>query len=183
MKFIETSLKGAYIVEPEPFRDDRGFFARTFCKREFSEIKHTKEFVQFNHSMTTTKGTLRGMHYQIPPSAEIKLIRCIRGSVYDVIIDIRKNSPTFLKHFGVTLSESNLKMIYIPEGFAHGFQTLEDNAQMLYHHTEYYTPQNERGLNYKDPAFKIDWPLIPVNMTEKDQKYSFIDTNFKGIET
>ena len=182
MKFIETPLSGAYVIELEPFRDERGLFARTFCKREFAQINHNKEFVQFNHSQTAQKGTLRGMHYQIPPSAEIKLIRCIRGSVFDVIIDIRENSPTFLKYFGVTLSENNMKMIYVPEGFAHGFQTLEDNAQMIYYHTNYYTPENERGLNYKDPALKIDWPLTPLNITPKDKKHSFIDTNFKGIK-
>jgi dTDP-4-dehydrorhamnose 3,5-epimerase len=182
MKFVETPLKGAYIIELESFRDDRGFFARTFCKREFKEIGHIKEFVQFNHSMTIQKGTIRGIHFQVPPSSEIKLIRCIRGKVYDVIIDIRKHSATFLQYFGVILSEENLKTIYVPEGFAHGFQTLENNSQMIYHHTEYYTPQNERGLNYKDQLFKIDWPLVPINVSEKDQKYPLIDNNFKGIE-
>ncbi len=182
MKFIETSLSGAYIIELEPFADGRGFFARTFCKHEFSRIHHTKEFVQFNHSMTSVKGTLRGMHYQVPPTAEIKLIRCIRGKVFDVIIDIRKNSPTFLNHISVILSEDNMKMIYVPEGFAHGFQTLENNSQMIYHHSEYYTPENERGLYYNDPCLKIDWPLTPINMTTKDQNYPPIDNNFKGIE-
>ncbi len=182
MKFIETSLSGAYIIELEPFIDERGFFARTFCKREFKQIHHTKEFVQFNHSMTSIRGTLRGMHYQVPPNTEIKLIRCIRGKVFDVIIDIRKHSPTFLKHFSLILSEDNMKMIYVPEGFAHGFQTLEDNSQMIYHHSGYYTPQNERGLNYNDPCFKIHWPLPPINMTTKDQNYPLIDNNFKGIE-
>jgi dTDP-4-dehydrorhamnose 3,5-epimerase len=182
MKFIETPLKGAYTIEIEPHIDDRGFFVRTYCKREFDQIHHTKEFVQFNHSMTVKKGTLRGMHYQVPPSAEIKLIRCIRGKVLDVVIDLRKNSPTFLQHISIVLSEDNRQMIYVPEGFAHGFQTLEDNSQMIYHHTEYYTPENERGLNYSDPAFQIKWPLPPINMTHKDQEYPFIDNNFKGIE-
>jgi dTDP-4-dehydrorhamnose 3,5-epimerase len=182
MIFLETPLQGAYVVEPEPFRDERGFFARTFCKQEFARIDHTREFVQFNHSMTYLKGTLRGMHYQVPPSAEIKLIRCIRGKVFDVIIDIRKNSKTFLTYFSVILSEDNMKMVYVPEGFAHGFQTLEDNSQMIYHHTEFYTPRNERGLNYKDPAMAIKWPLDPINVTTKDQEYPVIDTNFKGIE-
>jgi dTDP-4-dehydrorhamnose 3,5-epimerase len=182
MKFIETDLKGAYIIDLEPRKDDRGFFARTFCKREFKEITHTKEFVQFNHSMSARKGTLRGMHYQVPPSSEIKLIRCIRGKVFDVIIDLRSGSPTFLKHIGVILSEENMKMIYVPEGFAHGFQTLEDNAQMIYHHTEYYNPENERGLHHKDPVLNIEWPLAPVNLSDKDQKYLYIDTNFKGIK-
>jgi dTDP-4-dehydrorhamnose 3,5-epimerase len=181
MKFLDTGLKGAYIIELEPRRDERGLFARTFCKREFSEINHTKEFVQFNHSMSSQKGTLRGMHFQIPPSAEIKLIRCIRGAVLDVIIDLRKGSPTFLKHIQVVLSEENMNMIYVPEGFAHGFQTLEDNTQMIYHHTEYYSPENERGLNFNDPTFNITWPLEPINLSEKDKKNPYIDNNFKGI--
>lgn len=182
MKFSETELKGAYIIDLEPRKDDRGFFARTFCKREFDEISHTKEFVQFNHSMSAQKGTLRGMHFQVPPSAEIKLIRCISGKVFDVIIDLRTGSPTFLKHIGVILSEENMKMIYVPEGFAHGFQTLEDNTQMIYHHTEYYAPENERGLHHMDHALNIEWPLAPINMSDKDQKYPYIDNNFKGIK-
>jgi dTDP-4-dehydrorhamnose 3,5-epimerase len=153
MKFIPTSLNGAYIIELEPFRDERGFFARTFCKKEFSAIGHDKEFVQFNHSMTRQKGTVRGMHYQVPPSAETKLIRCISGEVCDVIIDIR-----------------------------HGFQTLADDSQMIYHHTAYYNPENERGLRYSDPALGIKWPLPPVNLTEKDQNYPLVNNQFKGIK-
>lgn len=182
MKFIQTHLKGAYVIELEPFRDERGLFARTYCKNEFSAIGHQKEFVQFNHSMTKFKGTIRGMHLQIPPSAEIKLIRCIRGEVYDVIIDIRKDSPTFLQHFHITLSDENLKMIYVPEGFAHGFQTIADNSEMIYHHTAYYDPVNEHGFRYNDPAFRISWPLDPLTITEKDRKYPLINHNFKGIE-
>lgn len=181
MKFIETELKGAYIIDLEPRKDDRGLFARTFCKREFQEIGHNKEFVQFNHSMSVQKGTLRGMHFQNPPSAEIKLIRCIRGKVFDVIIDLRAGSSTFLKHIGVVLSEENMRMIYVPEGFAHGFQTLEDNTQMIYHHTEYYAPGSEGGLNFRDPSLNIEWPLTPTNLSDKDQKYPYIDNNFKGI--
>lgn len=181
MKFFETELKGAFIIELEPRRDERGLFVRTFCKREFAEINHTKEFVQFNQSVSLQKGTLRGLHFQVPPSSEIKLIRCIRGKVFDVIIDLRMGSPTFLQHIEVILSDEKMNMIYVPEGFAHGFQTLEDNSHMIYHHTEYYTPENERGLNYNDPAFNILWPLEPVNVSEKDQKHPFIDHNFNGI--
>jgi len=182
MKFIETILKGAYIIELEPFGDSRGFFARTFCKREFKEIGHTKEFVQFNHSMTSEKGTLRGLHYQVPPSSEVKLIRCIKGEVYDVIVDLRAGSPTFLNHIGVVLSEDNMKMIYVPEGFAHGFQTLKDNSQMIYHHTAYYTPEDERGLYFNDPKLDIKWPLDIKNLSEKDSKNPGIDINFNGIK-
>ena len=182
MKFLPTPLNGAYIVELEPFRDERGFFARTFCKKEFSVIGHNKEFVQFNHSMTRQKGTVRGMHYQVPPSAETKLIRCISGEVCDVIIDIRNDSPTFLQHLEVILSEENLRMIYVPEGFAHGFQTLAGNSQMIYHHTAYYNPENERGLRFSDPALGIKWPLPPVNLTVKDQNYPLVNNQFKGIK-
>jgi dTDP-4-dehydrorhamnose 3,5-epimerase len=182
MKFTEIPLKGAYIIETEPFRDKRGLFARTYCKREFQEIGHNKDFVQFNHSATTQKGTLRGMHYQVPPSAEIKLIRCVSGKVYDVIVDIRFQSPTFLRCYGVELDEENMRMIYVPEGFAHGFQTLEDNTQLIYHHTQYYDPANERGIRYNDPSIAIEWPLEPVNVTDKDKSYPLIDNNFKGIK-
>ncbi len=181
MKFHQTGLKGAFIVEFEVLRDQRGFFARTFCKNEFTAIGHNKEFVQFNHSMTITKGTLRGMHYQAPPSSEIKLIRCICGEVYDVIVDIRKGSPTFLQHFAVSLSGENMKMIYVPEGFAHGFQTLRDNSQMIYYHTAYYAPSDERALRYNDPALNIEWPLEPLNVSGKDQNHPLITNSFKGI--
>jgi dTDP-4-dehydrorhamnose 3,5-epimerase len=182
MKYTEIHLKGAYIIELEPFRDSRGLFARTFCKKEFKKIGHHKEFVQFNHSATTHKGTIRGMHYQVPPGAEIKLIRCVSGSVYDIIIDVRHKSPTFLSYFGVELNEENMKMIYVPEGFAHGFQTLENNAQLIYHHTQFYNPEYERGIRYNDPAVGIEWPLEAVNVTEKDKNYPLIDNNFKGIK-
>jgi dTDP-4-dehydrorhamnose 3,5-epimerase len=182
MKYIETPLKGAYIIELEPFRDSRGLFARTFCKKEFQKIGHNKEFVQFNHSLTLQKGTIRGMHYQVPPNSEIKLIRCVRGNVYDVIIDIRSGSTTFLNYFAVELNEDNMKMIYVPEGFAHGFQTLENNTQLIYHHTQFYSPQHERGIRYNDPVIAVEWPLEPMNVTEKDKNYPLIDNHFKGIK-
>jgi dTDP-4-dehydrorhamnose 3,5-epimerase len=182
MIYTETPLKGAYIIETEPFKDSRGLFARIFCKKEFKKIGHRKEFVQFNHSLTTQKGTVRGMHYQVPPSSEIKLIRCVRGIAYDVIIDIRRGSSTFLKHFAIELSEENMKMIYVPEGFAHGFQTLENNTQLIYHHTQFYNPEHERGIRFNDPATNINWPLDPVNITGKDKNYPLIDNNFKGIK-
>src|SRR5688572_15692356 len=126
MTFTPTELKGSFVIDLEPFIDDRGWFARFFCKREFESIGHTKEWVQLNHSMTIKKAALRGMHFQVPPFSEIKMVRCISGSVYDVIIDIRKDSDTFLKWFGVELSAENKRMIYIPEGFAHGFQCLTE---------------------------------------------------------
>lgn len=181
MTFKETPLIGAYIIELQPFSDDRGWFARTFCKNEFREIGHDQEFVQFNHSVTLKKGTIRGLHFQVPPYSEIKLIRCIRGCVYDVIIDIRENSPTFLQYVAVELSEKNMLSIYIPQGFAHGFQTLEDNSQLIYHHTAYYTPGHEAGLRYNDPAIGINWPLPVSVITEKDLNHFLINNSFKGI--
>ena len=181
MIFEATKLPGAYIIELEPFRDERGLFARTFCKRDFAEIDHQKEFVQFNHSHTRDKGTLRGMHYQHPPHAEIKLIRCIRGKVLDVIIDIRQDSPTFLQHIGVELSSENMRMIYVPEGFAHGFQTLVDHSELIYHHTAYYTPEAEGGLHALDPKLNIDWPLEPTVMSDKDKNQAFIQSPYTGI--
>ena len=181
MKFIQTTLPGAYIIELEPRNDERGFFVRLFCKKESSKIGHTKEFVQFNQSLTMQRGTVRGLHYQIHPAEEVKLVRCIRGQVYDVIVDLREGSPTFLQHFSVVLSEESLKMLYIPEGFAHGFQTLRDNTQMMYFHTAYYSPKNERGLLYNDPALNITWPLKVSNISEKDKNNPLININFKGI--
>ncbi len=181
MVFIETPLAGAFVIKLEPFQDERGLFARTFCQKEFEQIGHTENFVQFNHSMTVAKGCIRGMHFQKPPFAEIKLIRCIKGKVWDVIVDIRQNSMTFLKWFGVELSAENQKMIYIPKGFAHGFQTLEPNTELIYHHTAFYTPSAEGGLKYNDPKLKIDWKLTPEQLSKKDQEYNYINENFKGI--
>lgn len=181
MIFRKTQLDGAYIIELQPLSDDRGLFARTFCKNEFREIGHDQEFVQFNHSINNNKGTIRGMHYQFPPFTEIKLIRCIRGSVFDVIIDLRKGSATFLKYLSVELSEKNMLSLYIPQGFAHGFQTLEDNTQLIYHHTAFYTPGNEGGIRYNDPAVGISWPLPVSVITEKDLKHNLINNSFKGI--
>ena len=182
MIFQETKLQGAYIIEPEPFRDQRGFFARTFCRREFEKIGHHRDFVQFNHSHTSRKGTIRGLHYQRPPHAEIKLIRCIRGGVFDVIVDIRQGSRTFLDHISVELTEQNLKMIYVPEGFAHGFQTLDAHTELLYHHTAYYAPEAEGGVRYDDPLLGIEWPLSVGELSVKDQGYRHLEPHFKGLQ-
>lgn len=181
MIFQQTKLKGAYLIDLEPFQDQRGLFARTYCQREFRQIGHWKPFVQFNHSLTRERGVIRGLHYQRPPHAEIKLIRCVRGRVFDVMIDLRRGSPTFLQYIGVELSDQNRRMIYIPEGFAHGFQTLEDNTELIYHHTAFYTPEAEGGLRYDDPLLNVQWPLAPTYLSEKDQNHLFVDDNFKGI--
>jgi dTDP-4-dehydrorhamnose 3,5-epimerase len=180
MIFEETTLKGAYVVSLQLLTDARGGFARTFCKKEFQQINHQKEFVQLNHSYNTFKGTVRGMHFQLPPYQEIKLIRCIKGTVIDVIVDLRENSPTFLQHVSVELSAENKKMMYVPENFAHGFQTLEDDTELIYHHTQFYTPQADTGIRFNDPMLKINWPLEPVMVSEKDKNYKLIDHTFKG---
>lgn len=181
MIFTGTALKGSYIVSLTPFSDDRGWFARTYCKKEFAAIGHDKEWVQMNHSFTKEKGTVRGMHFQHPPLAEIKMIRCIAGAVLDVIVDIRKGSPTFLQHVSFELSAANKQMVYIPEGFAHGFQTLEENTELIYHHSEYYQPGVEGGLRYGDPKLNIQWPLPVINVSQRDNDHPLLDENFKGI--
>ncbi|MEO8820015.1 MAG: dTDP-4-dehydrorhamnose 3,5-epimerase [Ginsengibacter sp.] len=181
MKFIETKLKGCYEIEVVPHKDSRGWFSRTYCKNEFSEINHSKEWVQLNHSFTKEKGIIRGMHFQLPPYTEVKLVKCVSGSVYDVALDLRTNSNTFLKWFGIELSAENKKMILIPEGFAHGFQTLTDNCELIYHHTNFYSPNQEGGIKYDDPIVGINWPLKITNISEKDNQYEYLKENFKGI--
>lgn len=168
MKFTETKLSGAYVVDLNLIEDDRGFFARGFCANEFSEHKLKPEVVQTNLSFNHKKGTLRGLHYQSLPAAEAKFIRCIRGAIYDVICDLRPDSPTYLQHFGIELSADNRKALYIPEMFAHGYQSLEDNTEVLYQVSEFYTPNTEGGYRYDDPAFGINWPLPVSTISDKD---------------
>jgi dTDP-4-dehydrorhamnose 3,5-epimerase len=182
MKFEETRLKGSYVISLTPFGDSRGWFARTYCKKEFAAIGHDKEWVQLNHSFSAEKGTVRGMHFQLAGHKEIKMVRCIAGAVYDVMVDLRKGSPTFLQWEGVELSAENKKMLYIPEGFAHGFQTLTDDAELIYHHSAYYSPEHESGLRYNDEKLAISWPLEPTTVSERDQQHKLIDNQFTGIE-
>jgi dTDP-4-dehydrorhamnose 3,5-epimerase len=182
MKFIPTPLPGGFIIEPVPFTDKRGWFARTYCRNEFAQIGHDSEWVQMNHSYTAKKGSLRGMHYQVPPFMEIKLVRCIVGRVFDVIIDVREGSPTFLQWFGLELSAANRKALYIPAGFAHGFQTLADDCELIYSHSAYYTPGHEGGIRYDDPAIGIEWPLPVTEVSEKDGRLSLLTDQFKGIK-
>ena len=181
MNFIETKLKDCYEIEVFPNKDERGWFARTFCKDEFEKIDHHKEWVQINHSYTKEKGTLRGMHFQNPPYAEIKLVRCIVGKIFDVAIDLRKNSPSFLKWFGTELGAQNRKMLYIPEGCAHGFLALTNDAEVIYHHSSFYNPSSEAGINYLDPALKIEWPIGIEMISERDKSLPNLPENFKGI--
>jgi len=178
----ETPLQGAFIIEPNAFVDHRGFFARIFCVDELKEYGLACTIVQANHSKSIGIGTIRGLHYQRPPHAETKIIKCIKGRIFDVIVDVRKNSPTFLKWFGAELTAENKKMVYVPEGFAHGFQALEEEVEIIYLVTNFYSPDAEQGVHFNDPKIKIKWPITQKIITsEKDQKIPCIDTSFKGI--
>ncbi len=168
MKFRETELSGAYIIDIEPSKDDRGLFARAWCQKEFEAHGLSSSIVQANISQNRKRGTLRGLHWQRQPYAECKLLRCTRGSVYDVIVDLRRDSDTFRSWVGVELTEQNHRMLFVPENFAHGFQTLEDNSEIFYQVTQFYTPDAEWGARYDDPAFAIDWPLDVTAISEKD---------------
>jgi dTDP-4-dehydrorhamnose 3,5-epimerase len=181
MTFTPTPLSGSFIIDISLFKDCRGWFARTYCKNEFKQIGFSKEWLQMNHSFTLQKGTVRGMHYQLFPHQEIKLVRCIAGTVYDIIIDLRKGSSTFLQWFSLELSAANKKMLYIPEGFAHGFQTLTDDCELIYHHSELYTPSAEAGIRYNDSMININWPLRITEISERDANHLLLDNNFKGI--
>jgi len=169
--FTETELIGSYIIEIEKLEDERGFFARTWDQNLFKKIGLNPEIVQCNISFSKNKGTLRGMHYQISPYEEAKLIRCTKGSIFDVIIDLRKDSKSFKQWVGFKISEHDYKMLYVPEGFAHGFQTLEDNTEVIYQVSQFYNPASEQGIRWDDKAFKIKWPLQPSSISEKDQTY------------
>jgi dTDP-4-dehydrorhamnose 3,5-epimerase len=171
MKFHETELKGAFIIEPEKREDERGFFARSWCQREFEQHGLVPTVVQANISCNRKKGTLRGMHYQAAPHEETKLVRCTRGAIYDVIVDVRPESPTFRKWIGVELTARNYKMLYVPEGFAHGFQTLADDTEVVYQVTQFYTPGAERGIRWNDPAIQIEWPEAVHSISEKDANW------------
>ncbi|MGD8786438.1 MAG: dTDP-4-dehydrorhamnose 3,5-epimerase [Phycisphaerales bacterium] len=181
MKITELPLKNAYVLEPEPFTDHRGKFVRIYCFNELQRICHSKPIVQINHSLSKLKGTVRGMHFQYRPKAETKIIKCMRGSVFDVIIDIRRGSSTFLQWHGEVLSAENMKMMYIPEGFAHGFQVLEENIELLYLHTELYNREHEGCVSYDDPAISISWPLEVADISEKDQNHPLLSKDFAGI--
>lgn len=173
MKFIELSLQGAYLIEPELIEDSRGFFARSFCTHEFKKHGLNSNIYQCNISFNHKKGTLRGMHFQIGDNSEVKVVRCNSGAIYDVIIDLRPNSPTYKQWQGVELTAKNRTMLYIPEGFAHGFQTLEDNTELSYQMSEFFAPEQARGIRWNDPAFKIKWPYEqPTVISAKDQQYA-----------
>jgi dTDP-4-dehydrorhamnose 3,5-epimerase len=172
MIFIPTRLTGAYIIEMQPLEDERGFFVRSFCQREFESHGLSPRIAQCNVSYNKKKGTLRGMHYQAKPNEEAKLVRCTRGAIYDVIIDLRPASPTFMQWVAVELTAGNRKMLYIPEDFAHGFQTLEDDTEVFYQMSEFYVPECARGVRWDDPAFSVQWPDADRNISKRDQNFA-----------
>ena len=178
MKFTKTPIEGVYLIDLEKRGDDRGFFARSFCVNEFREAGLCTGFVQVNNSLTGTKGTLRGMHYQLQPKAETKIVRCIRGAFWDVVLDLRSDSPTFGKWYGAELSAENRQMMYCPKEFAHGFVTLTEDAEAFYFVDEFYAPEYERGIRWDDPRFKIDWPVDPVVISDKDRSWPDFDPQF-----
>lgn len=182
MIFNPTPLSGAYTIDLEKRGDNRGFFARVFCQEEFGKQGLLTQFVQVNNSLSAKKGTLRGMHYQLPPSAEVKVVRCIRGALYDVIVDLRPDSPTFKKWFGDELTTENRRMMYVPRGFAHGLVTLTEDTEVLYWVSAFYSPENERGVRFDDPAIGIAWPVPPSEISDKDRKWPDLDPAFHGLD-
>ncbi|HEY9115346.1 MAG TPA: dTDP-4-dehydrorhamnose 3,5-epimerase [Bacteroidales bacterium] len=177
MKFTETNLKGAYIIEIERIGDERGFFGRQWCQNEMTRMGLNAKIAQVNTSLNKEKGTLRGLHFQKFPYQETKLIRCIRGRIFDVIVDLRPDSVTFKKWFGLELAQDNYKMLYAPDNFAHGFITLEDNSEILYLVSQFYHPEAEAGLRWNDPQFSIEWPGQVKVISEKDKFRPDFDEN------
>lgn len=174
MIFRETRLPGAYVIEIEPRGDDRGLFARTFCRREFADQRLELEFVQSSISVTTRRGTIRGLHYQRPPHGEAKLVSCVRGAIHDVIVDLRPGSPTFRQWLPVEMTGGSHRMLYIPCEFAHGFQTLEDETEVSYMVSAFYAPDAATGIRHDDPALGIDWPLPVVEISERDRGWPLL---------
>lgn len=176
MIFSETGLFGAFLIEPELLADERGFFARVWCRREFADNALATEFVQSSISFSRARGTLRGMHFQRAPHEEDKLIRCTRGGIHDVIVDLRPDSPTFLRHAEATLTADNRMMLYVPKGFAHGFLTLEDSTEVAYSMSEYHQPEYAGGVRWDDPALGIEWPIEVRVISERDRAYPDFET-------
>jgi dTDP-4-dehydrorhamnose 3,5-epimerase len=177
MKFVETKLEGAYLIEPERFEDERGFFARTFCREEFEAHGLNPNVAQCNISFNKKKGTLHWMHYQIAPYDEAKLVRCTKGAIYDVIIDLRPESSSFKEWIAMELTEENRRMLYIPKSFAHRFQTLEDNTKVFYMMGKFYHPEYARGERWDDPAFGIEWSFPEIIVSDKDNRWPLFEEN------
>jgi dTDP-4-dehydrorhamnose 3,5-epimerase len=182
MKFTKAPLPGAFLIDLEPRSDERGFFARSFCSSEFAAQGLVQGFVQANTAFTAKRGTFRGLHYQLPPSAEVKLVRCVRGAIHDVIVDIRPESPTFRRWFGADLTADNRTMMYVPQGFAHGLITLTDDVEVHYLVSTPYDGVRERGLRYNDPAFGLKLPIEPISLSGKDAGWPDLDATFHGLD-
>ncbi|XWW47600.1 dTDP-4-dehydrorhamnose 3,5-epimerase [Fibrella sp. USSR17] len=179
MTFDETPIAGAYLITPSPRGDHRGWFMRTFDRAAFLTHDLCADWVQMNHSMTTTTGSIRGMHFQHVPAAEVKLVRCVAGRVFDVLVDLRPGSPTRWQWFGTELSAGNQQMLYIPEGCAHGFQTLEPNCELVYCHSAAYAPDHEDGVRYNDPKLNITWPLPVTDISARDMGFTLLDDSMQ----
>jgi len=179
--FRDTPLPGLKLIQRKPIEDSRGFLARVFSVDEFRLVGMEKPVAQINHTLTRSKGAVRGLHFQYPPHAEVKLVSCLAGAVFDVAVDLRTASATFLRWHGEVLSAENRRCLLIPEGFAHGFQTLTEDAQLLYLHTATYHPEAEAALNFADPTLAIDWPLPVTDLSDRDRMHPFIDSHFSGI--
>lgn len=182
MKFLETPLQDARLIQLEKRGDDRGFFARAFCSEEFGKAGLVTNFVQMNNSLSAKKGTLRGMHYQLAPHGEVKVVRCLRGAIWDCIVDLRPDSPTFGKWYGVELTAENRDALYVPRGFAHAILTLAPDTEVLYLVSDFYAPSAERGMRFDDPWLGIEWPIEPVELSEKDRNWPLFDPEFHGVE-
>lgn len=182
MHIRSTGIAGALVVEGQPHADHRGAFSRLFCERELAEVVGDRHVVQINHSRTHAVGAVRGMHFQHPPHAEMKMVRCVRGRVWDVLVDLRAGSPTFLHWLAEELSPDTSRMLVIPEGCAHGFQVLEADSELLYLHTAFYAPASEGALRYNDPQLAIRWPLPVTDLSERDKTHALLSNNFIGLD-
>ncbi|HEY6945957.1 MAG TPA: dTDP-4-dehydrorhamnose 3,5-epimerase [Candidatus Acidoferrum sp.] len=182
MIFAETKLRGAFVIDIERREDSRGFFARVFCQREFDAHGLKPIIAQANVAYNRKKGTLRGMHFQFPPAAETKLVRCTRGAILDIIVDLRPESPTYLQHVAVELTEENCRALYVPERFAHGYQVLRDNTETSYQVGEFYTPGSEGGLLYNDPRLGLEWPLPVSTISDKDQGWKLLEEQEEEVK-
>ena len=178
---LDTPLSGLKILQRKPIGDSRGYLERLFCSEELQTLAPGKNITQINHTLTTSRGTVRGLHFQRPPHAEIKFVSCLRGEVFDVVVDLRHNSPTFLHWHAEMLSAGNHRTLLIPEGFGHSFQTLTDNCEMLYFHTHKYQPEVEDGLNVQDPQLAIEWPLPVHGLSSRDAMLPLLDNDFSGV--
>ncbi|OIN53511.1 dTDP-4-dehydrorhamnose 3,5-epimerase [Pseudomonas costantinii] len=181
MNIVNTTIAGAVVIETKPFQDHRGAFSRLFCERELSQVIGPQGIVQINHSRTTTRGAVRGLHFQHAPHAEMKLVRCLKGRVWDVVVDLRANSETFLKWHAEELSPENGRMLVIPQGCAHGFQVLETESELLYLHTAFYEPGAEGAVRHDDPRLAIIWPLPVTDLSERDKNHALLSTEFAGL--